>query len=150
MEAPEQIQPQRLGDYLDVMSKAVFQSGISWKVVESKWPSTREAFKDFDPEIVAAFTEVELDALTNDTRVIRNRRKLEGVVHNARCMVQLEREHGTFQAYLRSRTNFPALVRDMREKFKFLGDMGTYYFLYVVGEEVPDHEAWMKSRARRK
>ena len=148
MQAPEQIQPQRLGDYLDVMSKAVFQSGISWKVVESKWPGTREAFKNFDAEAVAAFTEVDLDALTNDTRVIRNRRKLEGVVHNAGRMVELERKHGSFQAYLRSKTNFPSLVRDMREQFKFLGDSGAHYFLYVVGEEVPDRDTWMKSRRK--
>lgn len=150
METPEQILPTKLGDYLDVMSKAVFQSGMSWKVVEAKWDSTREAFKGFDPETVAAFTETDLDGLTNDTRVIRNRRKLEGVVHNARRMVELERDHGSFQAYLRSRTNFPALVRDMREQFKFLGDMGSYYFLYVVGEEVPDHAQWVKSRTTRR
>jgi len=149
MQAPERVQPQLLGDYLEVMSKAVFQSGISWKVVESKWPGTREAFKNFDAEAVAAFTEADLDALTNDTRVIRNRRKLEGIVHNAGRMVELEREHGSFQAYLRSKTNFPSLVRDMRERFKFLGDSGVHYFLYVVGEEVPDRDKWMKSRARR-
>ncbi len=43
-EAPMQIRPKRLGDYLDVMSKAVFQSGISWKVVESKWPGTQASW----------------------------------------------------------------------------------------------------------
>ena len=43
-EAPPQIEPKSLGDYLEVMSKAVFQSGMSWKVEEAKWPTTREAF----------------------------------------------------------------------------------------------------------
>ena len=38
MPEPERIQSNRLGDYLEIMSKAVFQSGISWRVVESKWP----------------------------------------------------------------------------------------------------------------
>ena len=42
--APEQINPQSLGDYLGVMTKAVFQSGISWRVVESKWPGIQEAY----------------------------------------------------------------------------------------------------------
>ena len=42
--APEQITPQVLGDYLDAMSKSVFQSGMSWRVVKAKWPGTREAF----------------------------------------------------------------------------------------------------------
>ena len=54
---PEQITPTSLDDYLEVMSKAVLQSGISWKVVESKWPGTREAFHGFDVETVAAFDE---------------------------------------------------------------------------------------------
>src|SRR5712692_3324769 len=46
--APQQIQPTRLGDYLEVMSKAVFQTGISWRVVDAKWPGIREAFQNFD------------------------------------------------------------------------------------------------------
>ena len=81
--APDRIDPQSLGDYLAVMSKAVFQSGISWKVVENKWPGILEAFHGFDAETVASFTEADLDELTADTRVIRNRRKLDGIVHNA-------------------------------------------------------------------
>ena len=96
--APERITPQRLGDYLEVMSKAVFQSGISWRVVESKWPSTREAFWGFHAEAVAGFSEPELDALTNDSRVIRNRRKLEAVVENAARMVELPKATGASRA----------------------------------------------------
>ena len=45
---PEQIKPKALGDYLEVMSKGTFQSGMSWAVVEAKWPGIRTAFKDFD------------------------------------------------------------------------------------------------------
>ena len=54
--APERIEPQRLGDYLEIMTKVVFQSGMSWKVVESKWPGTRAAFRDFDAEAVAGLS----------------------------------------------------------------------------------------------
>ena len=80
---PEQIKPSSLNDYLEVMSKAVFQSGMSWKVVEAKWPSTREAFHNFEIEEAAAFDERDIDALTQDTRVIRNYRKLNAIVSNA-------------------------------------------------------------------
>jgi hypothetical protein len=45
-EAPEQITARNLADYLDVLTKAVFQSGISWRVVEAKWAGTREASAD--------------------------------------------------------------------------------------------------------
>ena len=149
MQAPERIDPQRLGDYLDVMSKAVFQTGISWRVVESKWPGTQEAFHHFDAERVADLTPVEIDELAVDTRIIRNRKKIESIQHNAQRMLDLEREHGTFRDYLRSKASFTDLVKDMRKNFKFLGDMGTYYFLYVVGEEVPAHEEFMSQRKGR-
>lgn len=145
-EAPPQITPQCLGDYLDVMSKAVFQSGISWRVVESKWPTTREAFHDFDAEAVAALGPDDIDALATDTRVIRNRRKLEAIVTNAQRLIELDAEHGGFTNYLRSQPDFLSLVKDLRKQFKFLGEMGCYFFLYVVGEDVPPHQEWMASR----
>jgi DNA-3-methyladenine glycosylase I len=142
MEAPAQIKPQRLGDYLEIMTKSVFQSGISWKVVESKWPDIREAFQEFDAETVAAFGEPELDALAQDKRVIRNRRKLDAIVHNARRMIELDEQHGGFRKYLRSHDDFDATIKDIRKQFKYMGDMGTYHFLYVVGEKVPPYEEY--------
>ena len=128
------------------MTKAVFQSGISWKVVESKWPGIKEAFKDFDTDVVAGFSEPELDTLAQDTRVIRNRRKLSAIVSNAQRMVELDQEHGSFQKYLRSHGDFTATVQDIRKQFKFMGDTGTYFFLMVVGEEVPPHDEWFAAR----
>ena len=139
-EAPTQIKPKRLGDYLDVMSRSVFQSGISWKVVESKWPDIQAAFHDFDTETVAAMSEAEIDALAEDPRVIRNRRKLEAIVTNANRMLEVEAEHGTFKKYLRSQDDFWDRLKMLRKDFKFLGNFGGYHFLYVVGEPVPDHE----------
>ena len=148
---PPQIKPKRLGDYLEVMSKSVFQSGISWEVVEAKWPEIREAFDGFDAETVAAFDEARLDALSQDRRVIRNRRKLEGIVHNANRLLELDREHGSFKKYLKAHGDYASTEKALRKEFKFLGEMGTYAFLYVVGEPVPPHEEWeanRKSRAR--
>jgi DNA-3-methyladenine glycosylase I len=139
-QAPGQIQPKSLDDYLDVISRAVFQSGISWRVVDSKWPGTREAFYDFDAEKVAAMDERDIEALTSDPRVIRNFRKLQAVVTNARKMLRLEAEYGTFRKYLRSHADFDATLASLRKEFKFMGPTGCYYFLYVVGEEVPPHE----------
>ena len=149
-EAPERITPKRLGDYLDVMSKSVFQSGMSWKVIESKWPSTQEAFHSFDAERVASMAEREIDALAQDTRVIRNRRKLEAVVSNANRMVELEAEHGSFRKYLRSQDDFTSTLKMLREDFKFLGDTGAYIFLYVVGEGVPPHDEFQAQTAKKR
>jgi DNA-3-methyladenine glycosylase I len=145
---PPQIKPKRLGDYLEVMTKSVFQSGISWAVIEAKWDGFREAFDGFDAERVANLSPKDVDRLAEDTRIVRNRRKIEATVHNAETMLALEAEHGSFRKYLRSFESFEELVADMRKRFKFLGDMGAYYLLYVVGEEVPPHEEWMKVRDR--
>jgi len=147
VQSPEQIKPSKLGDYLGIMTKVVFQSGMSWKVVESKWPTIQEAFHDFDIETVANFGEQELDDLTNDTRVIRNRRKLEAIVHNANKLIELEERYGSFRNYLRSHEDYKATVKDIRKQFKYVGEFGCYYFLYVVGEEVPPHEELKKSGA---
>lgn len=132
------------------MSKAVFQTGISWKVVNNKWPGIRDAMRDFDAQAVANLTPDDLDALTQDTRMIRNRRKIDAIVQNANRMIELEQQHGSFQTYLRSHESFDALVRDLRKHFKFLGDMGCYYFLYVVGEQVPPYEEWHAAHSGRR
>ena len=146
--APDRIEPQSPGDYLEVMSKAVFQAGRSGKVVEAKGPGTRDALRGFDAQAVAHLTPDDLDALTRDVRVIRNRRKLEAVVSNAGRILALEAEHGAFRDYLRSHGSFEATASDLRKQFKFLGEMGCYYFLYVIGEEVPPHDEWQASRRR--
>lgn len=136
---PEQIQPKSLNDYLEVMSKAVFQTGISWSVVESKWEGTRVAFHNFDVHKVANMNEHDIDELTKDTRVIRNYRKLNAIVSNAQKMIELKREKGSFQNYLRAHGDFDATLAAMRKDFKFMGPTGVYYFLYVIGEKVPPH-----------
>ena len=148
MNVPERIEPRGLADYLETMSKTVFQTGMSWRVVDSKWPDIREAMRDFDPETIAKFGEMELEELANDKRVIRNRRKLQAIVDNARQMIDLDAKHGSFREYLRSHDNFDETVKDLRRQFRFLGDMGCYHFLWVVNEEVPPYEEWQASRSK--
>ncbi len=148
MEAPQRIEPQTLADYLEVMCKAVFHSGMSWRVVEAKWPDIKEAMRNFDPIAIAFFSEKDVDDLAQDRRVIRNRRKLAAIVKNAQTMRDLEEEHGSFQSYLRSHGGFEATVKDLRKRFGFLGETGAYYFLWVVNEEVPPYDEWCASRGR--
>lgn len=137
---PEKITPKSLDDYLEIMSKSVFQAGMSWKVIEKKWPSTKEAFHDFDIETVADFHEGEIEDLTKDTRVVRNFRKLNAIVHNAQKIIDLDKEHGSFQKYLRSHGNFDETMKAIRKDFKFMGPTGIYVFLYIIGEDVIPHD----------
>ena len=146
MSVLDQIKVNGVSDYLEVMSKAIFQTGMSWQVVESKWPGTREAFKSFDVETIAHFTPDDVDKLTKDTRIIRNRRKVEAIIANAQRILELEEKHGSFKNYLRSQSSFDETVTTLRKDFRFMGDMGSYYFLHVVGEEVPSHEEFCAAR----
>ena len=145
MQAPTQITPTSVADYLDVLTRAVFQSGMSWRVVEAKWDGFRAAFAGFDPAAVAAFDGDDVERLTADAGIIRNRRKIEATITNAQAMVALEDEPGGFVGWLRSRGDFAATVAALRGEFRYLGDLGAYYFLYVVGEQVPSHDEWMRT-----
>src|SRR5438477_4631641 len=146
-EAPPQIEPTKLADYLDILSKAVFQTGMSWRVIEAKWAGTHEALSGFDPETIARLTPDDIDRLASDTRLIRNRRKIEATIHNAQTMLDLDKEYGGFRNYLRSHSNFEALLTDLRKRFKFVGDMGAYYFLWVVSEPVPTYQEFCRTHS---
>jgi DNA-3-methyladenine glycosylase I len=147
-EGPPRIKPKNLAGYFEVMTKAVFQSGISWRVVEAKWDGFRNALSGFDPTKVADLTPRDIDRLAGDAAIIRNRKKIEATVENAETMLALDREHGGFSKYLRSHGGFEETVADLRKRFRFLGDTGSYYFLYCVGEKVPGHDEWVESRGR--
>ena len=143
MEAPQQVIPETLADYLEVLTKAVFQAGMSWRVIEAKWDGFRDAFARFDPQSVANFSDDDVEQLATDPRIVRNRRKIEATVRNAQVMLDLDRAYGGFGHYLRSHPDYETTAADLRGNFRFLGDTGAYYFLYVVGEPVPPHDEWM-------
>ena len=137
---PDRIKPQGLNDYLAIMTKAAFQSGMSWKVIEAKWDGFLEAFDGFDPETVAGLDEHDVEQLVQDTRIIRNRRKIEATIHNADTVLRLS--GGTMkglQTWLRSFDDYDELVTAIRKEFKFMGPSGIYMWLYVVGEDIPDY-----------
>jgi len=68
------------------------QSGLSWALILRKREGIRQALADFEPDAVAAFGPKEIEALLNDPRVIRNRRKLEAIVQNAQATVAMRDE----------------------------------------------------------
>lgn len=147
--APPQVTPKGLADYLEAMTKSAFQAGISWDVILAKWAGFKVAFRNFDAERVASLTPRDVDRLVKDTRIVRNRSKIEATVHNAQRLIDLDREFGGFRKYLRSFKSYDELVKDMRKRFKFLGESGCYIFLYVVKEKVPPYDEWRASQKRR-
>jgi 3-methyladenine DNA glycosylase Tag len=144
---PPQITVKSIDDYLEQLSKGVFQAGISWRVVDAKWPTIRKAFHSFRVERVARMTDREIDALAKDERVIRSRPKIAAVVHNAGVILEIEREEG-FKKHLRSFEGYEELATDLKKRFKFVGDSGVYHFLWTVKQPVPDWRVWAKAHGK--
>jgi 3-methyladenine DNA glycosylase Tag len=148
-QAPAKITPKGVDDYLEVLTKAVFQSGISWRVIDSKWSSFRKAFRDFDPNYVARLTAEDIEKLAEDRSIVRNRRKIEATVANAKRMLKIDEQPGGFQQFLRSHRDFESATADLVANFKYLGELGDYYFMWVVDEPVPSYEEWSASHNAR-
>ena len=76
------------------------QAGLSWLTVLNKREGYRRCFANFDPEKVACFTEKDVTRLLMDPGIIRNRRKIEGTIKNARLFLELAAKHGSFSNYI--------------------------------------------------
>lgn len=81
------------GLYERIMLEA-FQSGLSWLTILAKRPAFRAAFADFDPNVVARFSDDDIDRLMRDAGIVRNRAKINAARTNARATVALRAEGG--------------------------------------------------------
>jgi DNA-3-methyladenine glycosylase I len=84
-------------------------------------------------------SEGDVGRLMDDRRVIRNRRKLEAIVSNAKRMLELDAEYQGFGRYLDSLGDFDDTRKELRKRFAFVGDADAWYFLWMVGRKVPAH-----------
>ena len=128
-----------------------FQSGLSWRTVLAKRPAFREVFHGFDPEAVAAMDERDVERLMGDARIIRNRRKIEAAVTNARATVDLRADGGLAElvwSFMPSSTPRPerfadvpttsdesrALSRELKRRgFVFVGPTTMYALMEAIG-----------------
>ena len=83
--------------YLERLTLEAFQSGLSWLTILNKREAFREVFAGFDADVVAAYDEGDVERLMAEPRIVRNRRKIEAAVANARATVAL-RERGGLEA----------------------------------------------------
>lgn len=120
------------------------QAGLSWLTVLKKRAAFFEAFEGFDPETVSRYGETERARLLDDARIIRNRMKVDAVIHNAKIVCGLRAEHGSFAAWLDSCHPMEKddWVRLFKKTFKFTGGEITGEFLmstgYLGGAHDPD------------
>lgn len=137
------LDPQSSSDYFAVMTRAVFQAGVSWAQIAKHWTAYRRAFLDFDIAKVAAFTEADIERVLDEPGVLRMRRKVDATVKNANGLLDINREFGNFHAYVASFAEYPNLSKDMKKRFSFMGEMNVWYLLFRTREPVPHFEQWV-------
>jgi DNA-3-methyladenine glycosylase I len=76
------------------------QAGLSWSTILRRREAYRSAFANFDPARVAAFGETERQQLLGNERIIRNRQKIASTIDNARHVLEIQRECGSFDAFV--------------------------------------------------
>jgi len=136
------------------------QAGLSWITILRKRENYRKAFAKFDAKKVAKFDDADVERLMNDPGIVRNRLKINAAISNARCFLAVQKEFGSFCAYLRSflpkgqpivnrwktieeippRTELSDTIsKDMKRRgFKFFGTTICYAHLQATGL-VNDH-----------
>ena len=132
-------QPPNDDAYFENMTRVIFLAGLSWKMIDKKWPSFRKAFRDFSIGAVAGFGEKDLQQLMNDTSIVRNRAKIVAAVNNAKQFQNIKKEYGSFQRYLDSldkSDNYSRVIKELGEKFNRIGSSSARIFLYTVGEDI--------------
>lgn len=113
----------------------IFQAGLSWLIILKKRDGFRLAFENFNVDRIAAFDAEDIDRLMNDPSIIRNRRKIEATVANAKVVQELRKTHGGFGRWIDahhplSRAEWCKLFRST---FSFMGKEVVGEFLMSIG-----------------
>jgi DNA-3-methyladenine glycosylase I len=135
------------------------QAGLSWYTVLRKREAYRKGFRQFDPKRVARYGKKELTSLLNNPGIIRNQQKIVAAIHNAQRFLEVQKEFGSFDAYiwrfvngkpivhkLRRLKDYPAtsaesdaLSKDLKQRgFKFVGSTICYAHMQATGM-INDH-----------
>jgi DNA-3-methyladenine glycosylase I len=86
------------------------QAGLSWMTILKRREGYREVFDCFDPEKIAQYKKGDISRILKDERIIRNRKKVESFVNNAKCFLKINEEFGTFDEYLWKFVNFRTTI----------------------------------------
>ncbi|MBK8271039.1 MAG: DNA-3-methyladenine glycosylase I [Planctomycetes bacterium] len=136
--------------HLQRIASEIFQCGLSWKIVLVKMPAMKLHFHDFEIEKVARMTAKNVTKLCENPAMIRNARKIEATIHNAKVMRDLAAENGSYVKWLKSLPakspdEVAALYKLFKKTFKFMGPETTKCYFMGCGKIPPDHEpkCWM-------
>ncbi|WP_299777403.1 DNA-3-methyladenine glycosylase I [uncultured Roseobacter sp.] len=121
--------------WLAAMSRAIFNAGFNWKVVEAMWPGFETAFKGFDPGVCSMMDDDWFDALITDTSIVRHGPKIRAVQENAVYVRAQADAHGSFGAFVASWgvDDFSGLLAHLKSEGTRLGGTSGQYFLRFMG-----------------
>ena len=119
------------------MTACVFRSGFVWQVIEHKWPGFEAAFHGFDVMRCAMLSDEELEALSVDTRIVRNVKKITSVRNNAQFVRAVREEHGSFGRFV---ADWPVddivgLWTTLKKRGDRLGGATGAFFLRFIGKD---------------
>jgi DNA-3-methyladenine glycosylase I len=116
------------------------QAGLSWDTILAKRANYRRAFDRFDFNKVAKYTGRDRRRLLADAGIVRHSGKIEAAIVNARAVLDVRKEHGSFSRYVWGFRDAEALSKDLKKRgFRFVGPTTVYAFMQAVGM-VNDHD----------
>ena len=86
--------------WLAEMTRCVFQAGFVWRVIDRKWDDFEDVFFGFPPEKIVMLSPEQIDRFASNPRIVRNRQKVLCVQHNARFILDIAQEHGSFGKFV--------------------------------------------------
>lgn len=128
-----------------------FQAGLSWLTILKKRANFKEAFDNFDVNKIALYKEAKIDELMNNSKIIRNQRKIKAAINNAKIFIDIQKEYQSFYNYLYSFTNNKIIYlkdnelvtssslsnqisNDLKKRgMTFVGSITIYSYLEAVG-----------------
>lgn len=132
----------------EFMILEAFQAGLSWETVLNKRDNFREAFDNFNPEIIKNYDENKVTELMNNKGIIRNRRKIDAAIVNAKIFLEIQKEWGTFCEYIWHFTEGKVIYeigetrselsdqisKELKKRgMKFVGTTIIYSYLQAIG-----------------
>ena len=111
------------------------QAGLSWETILKKQDNFRKAYSEFNIKKVAAYSDDDRKRLMEDAGIIRNRLKINAAIENAKTILQLQKEHGSFEEWLNKQhpQSKNEWVKIFKKTFRFTGGEIVNEFLVSIG-----------------
>ena len=118
--------------YFEILCLCLLQAGLNWGSIRKHWKKYKEGFYGFD---IHRLSKAQTKDLLKDSRVIKNNKKVEAIIYNARMFIKIKGDHDSFSNFLKSLRYLKneELLKRLSKQFKHIGTYTAEYFLHSVG-----------------